>query len=104
MELEPERIRARLRQAREEAGFTQQQLADVLGVHKRSVENYENLRVPWDLLNEYARATNRSSEWFIYGETALPPEGEVAALTATVEHMTSDLRELQERIDVLEAR
>lgn len=32
----------RLRAAREEARFTQQQLAAVLGVHLKTVNNYEN--------------------------------------------------------------
>lgn len=102
MEIEPERIRARLRQARKEAGLSQAELAEILGVHKRTIENYENLRVPWDHLNDYARITNRQPEWFLYGEAALPPEGEVAALTATVSQMTDDLKQLRERLDALE--
>lgn len=104
MELEPEKIRARLRQARKETGLSQQALADTLGVHKRTVENYENVRVPWDHLNEYARITNRPVEWFLYGKMALPPEGELEALTATVEHLERDMVQLQGRLDALEAR
>lgn len=104
MELEPEKIRGRLRVARKEAGFTQQQLADVLGVHKRTIENYENERVPWDHLNEYAALTNRPVEWFLYGEMALPPEGEVAALTETVATLTEGLAELRAVVDSIAAR
>lgn len=102
MEMEPEKIRARLRDAREEAGFTQQQLADVLGVHKRTIENYENVRVPWDHLNEYAKLTNRPTEWFLYGEEALPPEGQIEVLVGTVESLTAELSELRTRLDALE--
>jgi DNA-binding transcriptional regulator YiaG len=40
MEVEPEKIRARLRQARKEAGLSQAAMAELLKVHKRSVENY----------------------------------------------------------------
>lgn len=104
MELEPEKIRARLRQARKEAGLSQQQLADLLNVHKRTVENYENVRVPWDHLNEYGRFTNRPVEWFLYGQEALPPEGELAALTETVETLEQDLTAIRERLAVLESR
>lgn len=102
MELEPDRIRARLRQARKETGLSQADLAELLGVHKRTIENYENVRVPWDHLNDYARLTNRPVEWFLYGEAALPPEGEVAALTSTVETMTGELQQIRERLDALE--
>lgn len=104
MELEPEKIRARLRQARKEAGLSQAELADLMSVHKRTIENYENVRVPWDHLNEYARLTNREPEWFLYGDAALPPEGEIAALAETVESLTVDLFELRERIDALEGQ
>lgn len=104
MEIEPERIRARLRQARKEAGLSQAALAELLEVHKRSIENYENVRVPWDHLNEYARLTNRPTEWFLYGDAALPPEGQLLALVETVDHLTSDLTQIQERIAELEAR
>ena len=104
MEIEPEKIRARLRQARKEAGLSQQQLAELLNVHKRTIENYENVRVPWDHLNEYARFTNRPAEWFLYGEAALPPEGELAALAETVEHLGEDLASIRERLDALESR
>lgn len=102
MELEPEKIRARLRQARKETGLSQQELAELLNVHKRTIENYENVRVPWDHMNEYAKVTNRPVEWFLYGEMALPPEGELAALVETVDVLTGELASLRGRLDALE--
>ena len=45
---------SRLRQAREQAGFTQQSLANQLGVTKNSISNYENgVSSPkWEILLE----------------------------------------------------
>lgn len=70
MQLEREQILARLQQARKEAGLTQQEAADVLGVHKRTIENYENNHVPWDKLNELAGLYGKLVEWFLRGEDA----------------------------------
>lgn len=68
-QLDPEGIRARIREARLAAGLTQQELADLLEVHKRTVENYERFRVPdYRALNRIARVTNRDIEWFLHGE------------------------------------
>lgn len=104
MELEPEKIRRRLRQARKDTGLTQHQMADLLGVHKRTVENYEHVRVPWDHLTEYARITNRPPEWFLYGDSALPPEGVISALEKAVASLRRDLADLRKRLDALEAK
>lgn len=104
MEFEPERIRARLRDARKEAGLTQQELADLMHVHKRSIENYENERIPWDRLNDYARLLNREVEWFLFGEEAIPPEGQLSAVADAVEALVVDVTEIRERLGDLESR
>lgn len=67
-QLEPDLIRRRIRQARDEAGLTQQELADLLGVHKRTVENYENVRVPWRALPQLETVLNRPVGWFLRGD------------------------------------
>lgn len=68
-QLDPDGIRARIRQARRELGLTQQELADLIDRHKRTVENYENVRVPeWKELMKISRALDRPIEWFLHGD------------------------------------
>lgn len=70
-QLEPEAIMGRIRQARIDADFTQQELADLIERHKRTIENYENVRVPeWKELAKIARVLDRDVEWFLYGDEA----------------------------------
>lgn len=68
-ELDPEGIRRRIRQARKELSLTQQELADALQVHKRTVENYENVRVPpWDEIAPLAAVLGVSVAWLLHGD------------------------------------
>lgn len=93
-QLEPDAIRARIRQARLEADLTQQDLADLIERHKRTVENYENVRVPeWAELTKIARVLDRQIEWFLYGDRPEPP-----GLTEVNEQLT-ELRRLVELLD-----
>lgn len=61
-------IRVRLREAREEAGLSRDKMADLLTVHRKSIENYEKERVPWGLMNVWAEATGTSVEWLLHGK------------------------------------
>lgn len=62
-------IGARIRQARLEAGFTQEQLAEVASFSKRSLQEYEyGNTIPYKHLRELSRLLNRPEEWFLYGE------------------------------------
>lgn len=86
-ELETAAISRRLQDARKQAGLTQQEMADLLVVHKRSVEDYESPRkdvIPYDRLNEWARLTKTTAEWLLHGiepgEAATP--GQVRDLDA----------------------
>lgn len=71
-QIEERMVRARIKQARKEAGLTQQQLAELLEVIPRSVQNYEdpgdNGRTPWGKINAIAKATGRTSEWILHGD------------------------------------
>lgn len=65
----PFEIGARIRQARDEAGLTQEQLAGMGTFTSRSLQSWEaGVRVPFKHLNELANLLGKgSSEWFLYG-------------------------------------
>lgn len=81
-EIEAREIRARIKKARKEAGLTQQQLAELLEVIPRSVQNYESEkqgRVPWGKINAIAKITGKTPEWLLHGEAPDPFAGRPAA-------------------------
>src|SRR5690349_7984096 len=65
---EEREICARIKQARKEKGLTQQEMADLLNVEKRTYQNYEDYRVPFKLLDKIAKLTDKPQEWLLYGE------------------------------------
>lgn len=72
-ELDRAAISLRLAESREQAGLTQEEMADLLGIHFRSVQNYESPkkdRIPWDKLDEWARITGVTKEWLLHGREA----------------------------------
>lgn len=80
-ELDRAGISLRMGQSREAAGLTQPEIADLLHVHFRSVQDWESPRkhvVPFDRLGEWAELVNVSREWLLYGEAQ-------AAVTLTPE-------------------
>lgn len=73
-ELDRAAICQRIGHAREEAGLTQPELAELLhpSVHWRTVQTWESVkqpRVPWDRLDEIARVTGKTKEWLLHGDT-----------------------------------
>jgi transcriptional regulator with XRE-family HTH domain len=88
-ELDRAAISTRLGESREQAGLTQPEIADVLHVHWRTVQNWESPRdsaVPWDRLDEWAQITGRPKEWLLHGD---PPESK------------PDLSEINAKLDQL---
>lgn len=86
-------ICARIKQARIEAGYTQEEMADLLAMTMRGYQNYESKRVPFRLLDKIAAVTNVTQMWLLRGD---PPEAEpsapevlqrIASLEATVESL-----------------
>lgn len=99
-ELEEAAISERLQHARKQAGLTQAQMADLLQVHKRSVEDYESQRpdtpVPYDRLNEWAKYTNTTTEWLLHGEQpAAASQGEIQDLRRELADMRSQLSRIE---------
>lgn len=78
-ELESAAISDRLQAARTRAGLTQQEMADLLQVHKRTVEDWESPRkknVPYERMGEWADLTHVTVAWLLHGdeETATPEQ------------------------------
>lgn len=105
-ELERAQISERIKQARKQAGLTQQELADLLHVQARTIANYESDRVPWRLLGKIAEATNVSQEWLLRGEQPAPASdlvglreeiSDVQAQLARIEQLVRQLVEPQGR-------
>jgi transcriptional regulator with XRE-family HTH domain len=72
-ELNRAEISARMGVAREAAGLKQPEIADMLHVHFRSIQDWESPKkrvVPFDRLGEWAELTHVSREWLLYGEEA----------------------------------
>lgn len=74
-ELERLAICARIKQARQQAGLTQEELADLLHVRQRTIHNYETDRVPWRLVSQIAEATGVTSQWLLHGDEPTPADG-----------------------------
>jgi transcriptional regulator with XRE-family HTH domain len=68
-QLEAQAIGARLAQARNEAGMTQEQVADLATFSKRSLQDYEyGVTIPYRHMREIAGILARPVEWFLHGD------------------------------------
>jgi transcriptional regulator with XRE-family HTH domain len=103
----PEEIGARIAQARTEAGMTQPDLAEVLGLGLRQVQNLEaGVSKPYKHLKEIAETTNRPFAWFLHGdeeEETLPP-GLPERLASALDALAVFLPRIEKALDRLEAR
>ena len=90
---EPERIGARIAIARTEAGVTQEELADLIGVSTRSLQGYEAGDVkPYRRLQEIAAALNRPVAWFLHG-------GDDVAEDSELHHIREEVSEVKEIVE-----
>jgi len=87
----------RIRQARMEAGLTQDQLADLIEVGMRQVQYYEaGESDPYRKLARIADVTGKPLEWLLRGDEVMPP-GEVAERLDRLEEMLAEvLRRLED--------
>ena len=61
-----QRIGSRIRQARQEAGLTQQELAGLLGITTRSIQNYESgAIVPYRHLGHIELIASKRAGWLL---------------------------------------
>jgi transcriptional regulator with XRE-family HTH domain len=112
-ELDRAAISVRLAESRDEAGLTQEEMAEALQrdgtpLHWRSVQNYESPkidRVPWDLLDQWARITGTTKEWLLHGRdtgTTGLSEKTVERFEAAVALFVRDVARLEAVADRLE--
>lgn len=89
-EVEKREIGVRLRQARDEAGLLQKDLAEKLGVSERSISAYEQGEVvPFRHMRDLEKILDRPVEWFLRGE--IPAEPTQLAL----EEIRGELQEIK---------
>ncbi len=89
---EPEEIGDRIRQAREQAGLRQEDLADLIGMSTRQVQNYEAAdSKPYAKLRAIAGATGVSVEWLLQGDEAVTPPGDLHERLGRLEKMVAEV-------------
>lgn len=99
---EPEEIGQRIQQARERAGLRQEDLADLIGMSTRQVQNYEaGDSKQYAKLRAIAGATGVTVEWLL--GTATPGETDPGTAALELAEMQATLarieRMLRERLD-----
>ena len=98
-QFEARAIGARIAQARKEAGFTQEELAEMASFSKRSLQDYEGGKtIPYRHLREIGALTRKTPEWFLYGEEAETPDL-AARLGALEEQVTRGFESLERMLD-----
>lgn len=102
-ELSRAAIAQRIATARKQAGLSQPELAELMRVHYRTVQDWESVKkdaTPWDRLNEIADVSGVSRNWLLHGAD----EGSVTD-AETLGRRLTDLEDLveQTREDVGEA-
>lgn len=72
-QFEAQEIGARIALARKEAGFTQEELAQIAPFSQRSLQDYEAGKItPYRHLRDLSRLLKRPTEWFLYGDEEEP--------------------------------
>lgn len=93
-------ISRRIREARDRAGLTREELSEILKCHIRSVDGWENPRqhtLPFDRMADIAEITGVSVGWLMQGD-----EGPEQVLLATLERVAESLENLVARVEALE--
>ncbi len=92
-------IGKRIQQARNEAGLTQDQLAQLVDVRMRQIQNYEaGDSAPYRRINQLAEALNVSTGWILHGDA--PPSATVDA-SAVEEHYAELAETLEDLAQVV---
>jgi transcriptional regulator with XRE-family HTH domain len=108
-EIDRAAISVRLAQARAEVGLTQSEMAELLTVHLRSIQNYESPKmrvVPFDRLEQWAQLTGRTKEWLLHGDEPLVVaddrlaaiEEELRGIRSQLEWLGNLIREMNQEL------
>jgi transcriptional regulator with XRE-family HTH domain len=94
---EPQEIGERLAQARNEAGLTQEEAADLVGVATRSLQGYEyGDVVPYKKMRALAEVYKKPVAWLLHGDPQLPESDvtpvQLEAALERVEAVHEDVR------------
>jgi transcriptional regulator with XRE-family HTH domain len=99
-ELDRAAISVRLAQARAEVALSQSEMAELLTVHLRSVQNYESPKVnviPFDRLEQWAQITGRTKEWLLHGDQPrIVADDRLEAIEEELRRVTAGLDRLEE--------
>ena len=100
-QFEARAIGERIAKARNEAGLTQEEMAELASFSKRSLQDYEaGVTIPYRHMREIGAILNRQVPWFLHGD-----EVEVEGLSERVDHLQGQLDEvlglLRSRLDEL---
>ena len=89
-QFEARAIGERIARALNEAGLTQEEMAELASFSKRSLQDYEaGITIPYRHMREIAALTRKPTEWFLYGE-----DPEVSDLANRVDHLQEQLDEV----------
>lgn len=104
-QLEAKAIGARLALARREAGLTQEQVAEMSTVSKRSLQDYEGgVTIPYRHFRELSSIYDREVEWFLHGdrEAKEPPTALLEEVAASVADLTEGMTDAIHRLSRIE--
>jgi transcriptional regulator with XRE-family HTH domain len=95
-------ICARIKLARVEAGYTQDEMASLLNMTMRGYQNYESNRVPFKHLEKIAELTNVTQMWLLRGDLpgagAMPPSNGDAAVLERLDGLERSVESLRQAI------
>lgn len=99
----------RLRAAREAVGYTQREVAAILGQHYTTVGSWEreDRRPPYDQISQLGKLYGVSVDYLLHGEEAAPPlspEEQLRQLGAMLRSAGATTRDVATILDLLETR
>lgn len=96
-QFEAREIGARIKQARKEMGLTQEELAEITSVSKRSLQDYENgVTLPYRHLRELGKLLGKDVEWFLHGDDEVEEEDRLAAIEKELQAVQRELAAVRE--------
>lgn len=92
-------IGARIAEARTLRGLTQENLAEMLSISTRSLQDYEaGVRIPYKHFRDLGRMLKKPEEWFLYGK-ADEVEEPSEAMAAQLDRIERALEALVTRLE-----